>query len=126
MPSVWTIGNALHVTLTKALAAAAAVAAAGSVGFLGTPIGAADDLSTTTIGNEAKLTNGNVVQGWTISNLKTSTEQIPYPVAGTLWKPPPRIKPSRAAPRRSCRTSTHGPRAARPTAWCSVLRPPGA
>lgn len=72
--------------ITNALAAAAAVAAAGSVGFLGTPIAAADDLTTTTIGNEAKLTNGNVVQGWTISNLKTSTDQIPYPVAGTLWE----------------------------------------
>jgi hypothetical protein len=32
------------------------------------------------------LTNGNVVQGGTISNLKTRTEQIPYPVAGTLWE----------------------------------------
>lgn len=72
--------------ITKALAAAAAVAAAGSVGFIGTPIASADDLTTTTIGNEAKLTNGNVVQGWTISDLKTSTDQIPYPVAGTLWE----------------------------------------
>ncbi|MDT5340053.1 MAG: hypothetical protein QOD90_5558, partial [Mycobacterium sp.] len=34
--------------ITNALAAAAAVAAAGSVGFLGTPIAAADDLTTTT------------------------------------------------------------------------------
>jgi hypothetical protein len=74
------------VKITNALAAAAAVAAAGSVGFLGTPIAAADDLTTTTIGNQAKLTNGDVVQGWTISNLKTSTDQIPYPVAGTLWE----------------------------------------
>jgi len=71
------------VKISTALAAAAAAAA---VGFVGTPIAAADDLTTTTIGNEARLTNGNVVQGWTITNLKTSTDVIPYPVAGTLWE----------------------------------------
>lgn len=52
----------------------------------GTPIAVADDLTTTTIGNQARLTAGNVAQGWTISNLKTSTDQIPYPVAGALWE----------------------------------------
>ncbi|MCV7135852.1 DUF1942 domain-containing protein [Mycobacterium hodleri] len=72
--------------ITTALAAAAAAAAVGSIGFVGTPIAAADDLTTTTIGNEARLTNGNVVQGWTITNLKPSTDVIPYPVAGTLWE----------------------------------------
>jgi hypothetical protein len=74
------------VKITKASVAVGAVAAAVSVGLLGAPIAAADDLTTTTIGNEAKLTNGNVVQGWTIANLKVSTDQIPYPVAGTLWE----------------------------------------
>ncbi|TQR87228.1 DUF1942 domain-containing protein [Mycobacterium hodleri] len=72
--------------ITNALAAAVAIAAAGSVGILGAPLAAADDLTTTTIGNEARLTNGNVVQGWTITDLKASTDQIPYPVAGTLWE----------------------------------------
>ena len=70
----------------KISTALAAAAAAAAVGFVGTPIAAADDLTTTTIGNEARLTNGNVVQGWTITNLKTSTDVIPYPVAGTLWE----------------------------------------
>lgn len=69
--------------ITNALAT---VVAAGAIGFIGTPIAAADDLTTTTIGNEARLTNGNVVQGWTITNLKPSTDVIPYPVAGTLWE----------------------------------------
>ncbi|OPX11662.1 MPT63 family protein [Mycobacterium sp. AT1] len=72
--------------ITNALATVAAAAAAGAIGFIGTPIAAADDLTTTTIGNEARLTNGNVVQGWTITDLKASTDQIPYPVAGTLWE----------------------------------------
>ena len=72
--------------ITSALISAAAAAAVGSIGFLGAPTAAADELTTTTIGNEARLTNGNVVQGWTISNLKPSTDTIPYPVAGTLWE----------------------------------------
>ncbi len=83
--------------ITTALAAAAAAAAVGSIGFVGTPIAAADDLTTTTIGNEARLTNGNVVQGWTITNLKPSTDVIPpYPVAGTLWEATATDQPSRA------------------------------
>jgi hypothetical protein len=77
--------RALQVKITNALAAAAAVAAAGSVGIIGVPIASADD-ATTTIGSQAKLFDGNGVQGWTITNLKTSTDAIPYPVAGTLWE----------------------------------------
>ena len=72
--------------ITSALAAAAAIAAAGSVGIIGAPNAAADDTSTTTIGSQAKLVDGNVVQGWTITGLKTSSDPIPYPVAGTLWE----------------------------------------
>lgn len=72
--------------ITSALAAAAAIAAAGSVGIIGAPIAAADDPSTTTIGSQAKLVDGNVVQGWTVTGLKTSSDAIPYPVAGTLWE----------------------------------------
>ncbi len=30
--------------------------------------------------------DGNVVQGWTITDLKASADPIPYPVAGTLWE----------------------------------------
>jgi hypothetical protein len=74
------------VKITSALAAAAAIAAAGSVGILGAPIASADDPSTTTIGSQAKLVDGNVIQGWTITGLKTSSDAIPYPVTGTLWE----------------------------------------
>jgi hypothetical protein len=73
------------VKITHALATAAAVATAGSVGILGAPIASADP-TTTTIGSQAKLVDGNVVQGWTITNLKPSSDAIPYPVAGTLWE----------------------------------------
>jgi Domain of unknown function (DUF1942) len=74
------------VKITSALVAAAAIAAAGSVGIIGAPIASADDPSTTTIGSQAKLVDGNVVQGWTVTGLKTSSDPIPYPVAGTLWE----------------------------------------
>ena len=47
--------RALHVKITNALATAAAVAAAGSVGIIGAPIASADDATTTTIGSQAKL-----------------------------------------------------------------------
>ena len=49
--------------ITSALAAAAAVAAAGSVGIIGAPIASADDPTITTLGSQAKLVDGNVVQG---------------------------------------------------------------
>jgi len=68
------------------LAAAATVAAAGSIGIIGAPIASAEDPTTTFIGSQAKLVDGNVVQGWTITGLKTSSDPIPYPVAGTLWE----------------------------------------
>ncbi len=71
---------------TNALAAAAAIAAAGAVVICAMPTAAADDATTTAVGNQARLTNGDVVQGWTISNLKASADQIPYPVTGTLWE----------------------------------------
>jgi uncharacterized protein DUF1942 len=74
------------VKITSALAAAAAVAAAASVGIIGAPIASADDPTITTLGSQAKLVDGNVVQGWTISNLKTSTDVIPHVVDGTLWE----------------------------------------
>ncbi len=71
---------------TAALTAAAAVATAVSISLAGSPVANADELTTTTLGNGATLANGNVVQTWTVGNLKPSTDQIPYAVAGTLWE----------------------------------------
>jgi hypothetical protein len=75
-----------NTTITTALAAAATVAAAGAVGIVGTPLASAEDVTTQTIGSQAKLVDGNVIQGWTISNLKPSTDVIPYQATGTLWE----------------------------------------
>ena len=67
--------------------AAATVAAAGAVS-IGAPTASADDAAATTykIGDQAKVADGAVVQGWTVSDLRTSTDAIPYQVRGTLWE----------------------------------------
>jgi hypothetical protein len=62
------------------------LAAAATVSVIGAPVASAEDVTTTTVGSQAKLVDGNVVQGWTISNLRASSDVIPYPVAGTLWE----------------------------------------
>nr|WP_225952259.1 MPT63 family protein [Mycobacterium sp. OAS707] len=65
---------------------AAATAAASALGIVAAPISAAEDVTTTSIGTQGKLVDGNVVQGWTITDLRPSSDVIPYPVAGTLWE----------------------------------------
>ena len=68
--------------ITAALAAT--VAASGAVG-IGAPIAFAET-STQTIGSQGELVNGDVVQAWTITDLKPSTDVIPHQVNGTLWE----------------------------------------
>ncbi len=68
--------------ITAALAAT--VAASGAVG-IGAPIAFAET-STQTIGSQGKLINGDVVQAWTIRDLKPSTDAIPHQLNGTLWE----------------------------------------
>jgi hypothetical protein len=75
----------LNITaITTALAATAATA--GAAGIISAPIAFAEDDSIHTLGTQAKLVDGNIIQGWTINNLKTSSDVIPYPVNGTLWE----------------------------------------
>jgi hypothetical protein len=50
------------------------------------PVASADDSVIHTLGSSAELVNGDVVQAWTIKNLKPSTDTISYPVIGTLWE----------------------------------------
>ena len=64
----------------------AAVAVTGSIGFgVGAPVAAADP-ATQPFGTQGKLDEGGVIQGWTISDLKVSSDVIPHPVYGTLWE----------------------------------------
>ncbi|MGD9622185.1 MAG: MPT63 family protein [Mycolicibacterium sp.] len=66
------------------MAAAAAVATVNA--FCGVPVATADEAVIHTFGSAAELINGDVVQAWTISDLRPSSDAIPYPVTGTLWE----------------------------------------
>lgn len=69
--------------LAATLAAAGALAAAPlAAAESGAPAGP----QTTELGKQADLVNGAVTQGWTVSGLKPSSDQIPYQVRGTLWE----------------------------------------
>ncbi|MDF2585053.1 MAG: hypothetical protein K0R33_3696, partial [Mycobacterium sp.] len=79
----------MKTTSIAAAFAAAAIAAAGAITAFSAPTAIADDLSTvntTHLGSQAELVDGNVVQGWTVTGLKVSTDTIPYQPQGTLWE----------------------------------------
>jgi Domain of unknown function (DUF1942) len=76
-------------TRTAAFTTTATVVFAGFVGIVSASTASADqatDSSTYGLGSQGTLVNGDVVQGWTVSGLKPSTDAIPYPVRGTLWE----------------------------------------
>lgn len=79
----------MKTTSIAAAFAAAAIAAAGAITAFSAPIAIADDhnaVNTTHLGSQAELVDGNVVQGWTVTGLKVSTDTIPYQPQGTLWE----------------------------------------
>lgn len=72
-----------------AMAAVAAVVTTGFVGIATASIAAADVAAagiTHPFGSQATVNTGDVVQGWTVSDLKPSSDAIPYPVQGKLWE----------------------------------------
>ncbi|WP_158166301.1 MPT63 family protein [Mycolicibacterium smegmatis] len=73
------------------IAAAAALAISGAAGTAGMATAFAEaaqaaQVSANPLGSQARLENGDVVQAWTISDLKPSSDPIPYAVQGTLWE----------------------------------------
>jgi len=64
--------------ISKITTVLASAAAAGAVGIVGAPIVSAEDTSVSSLGSQGKLVDGNVIQGWTISNLQPSSDEIPY------------------------------------------------
>jgi len=64
--------------------AAGAVAIAVMAGGLAAAAQAAAD--TTTLGQQGRLVSGEVIQDWTVSALKPSTDTVPVTVHGTLWE----------------------------------------
>lgn len=65
--------------------AIASTAIAAALGLSGAPAALAD-VTTTTLGSQAELVNGDVVQGWTVKDLKPSSDVIPHAVHGVLWE----------------------------------------
>lgn len=76
--------NALKMTNLSTAFAGAAIAAAAIVA--GAPMALAEDggVTTASLGSQAKLDNG--AQGWTVTDLKPSTDTINYQTRGTLWE----------------------------------------
>ena len=64
----------------------------GAAAVLGVAIGvgaapaAGADTGAQALGSQGTLVNGDVLQGWTISDLKVSTDVIPHATQGTLWE----------------------------------------
>jgi len=73
----------------RAIVAATSIAAAGALGA--SAVAAAYPADGTPgkileLGERGVLNNNGVVQGWTITDLRPSTDTIPYQVQGTLWE----------------------------------------
>lgn len=74
-------------TTTRVLVLAATSAAAGAMSLAGATAALADDQPTIQqLGQQATLTDGGNVQGWTVTGLQPSADAIPYAPVGTLWE----------------------------------------
>jgi hypothetical protein len=77
----------LTATAAAALALAAAAGTTSTAGMATAFAEAAQAAQAANpLGSQARLTNGDVVQAWTVSDLKPSSDAIPYAVHGTLWE----------------------------------------
>lgn len=89
-------------SLKPALVAVAAAAAAAAT--LATAAAASADAEVQYLGQPGELVNGDIVQHWTVTDLKPSSDVIPYQPAGTLGRPRRPTRPSRATSRPWCPT----------------------
>jgi hypothetical protein len=72
---------------TATMSAVATVATAAGIGFAAPPTASAEGYPVIQkFGTQENLVNGGVVQGWTVSNLQPSTDNIGVPVRGKLWE----------------------------------------
>ncbi|WP_159228590.1 MPT63 family protein [Mycolicibacterium vanbaalenii] len=65
---------------------ATAAAAAAAISVAAAPFASAEDVEIQSLGEPGELVNGDVVQHWTVTGLKPSTDTIPYQPTGTLWE----------------------------------------
>lgn len=71
----------MEITRVGSVAVASAALVAGAL--LAAPGATADS---TTLGQQGRLVVGDVIQEWTVSGLKPSTDTVPATVHGTLWE----------------------------------------
>ncbi|MGE4362484.1 MAG: MPT63 family protein, partial [Mycolicibacterium sp.] len=67
------------------VAAIITTAAAAAVGVVGAGSASAD-AEVQYLGQPGELVNGSVIQHWTVTGLKPSSDVIPYRPVGTLWE----------------------------------------
>jgi len=87
--------------ISTLIAAAASVAAVGTVGIVGGPAAAADSYPVIQkFGTQQQLVDGagTIVQGWTVQDVKPSTDRIPWPVHGRLWEATVTVRALRGCP----------------------------
>ncbi|GAB3218613.1 MPT63 family protein [Mycolicibacterium hippocampi] len=65
---------------------ATAAAAAAAIGVAAAPSASAENIEIQSLGEPGELVDGDVIQHWTVTGLKPSTDAIPYQPAGTLWE----------------------------------------
>ncbi len=65
---------------------ATAAAAAAALSVAAAPLASAEDIEIQSLGEPGELVDGDVIQHWTVTGLKPSTDAIPYQPAGTLWE----------------------------------------
>jgi hypothetical protein len=71
-------------TITRTMLFAGAAVAAGAIGA---PSAAADDgTQHADLGGPVEMAAGDMVQQWTVSELRPSADQINYPTIGALWE----------------------------------------
>jgi Domain of unknown function (DUF1942) len=81
--------------ITTMIMTAVAVVGMATIAVTGAPIAKSAYPTTGKLGTELTMTDsvGQVELGWTVSDLKSSTDTIPgYPVAGQLWEATATVK----------------------------------
>jgi hypothetical protein len=77
----------MKVARITAAAIPAAICPVSAVAVTATPVAfAGTDAAVYDFGGQAMVMDGSVVQGWTVSGLKKSSDTVPYAVQGTLWE----------------------------------------
>ncbi len=87
--------------ISNLIAVAASAATVGASGIVGAPTAAADNYPVIEkFGTQEQLVDGagTIVQGWTVEDVKPSSDRIPWPVHGRLWEATATVTALRGCP----------------------------